>query len=122
MPVRFDYLELPAGGIGATRTFYEQAFDWAMTDFGGTYMATVTGDTDVGLFSDPDERPAARHGRQVALLEDADQLCRARIRSPRPDRADVCEHDGPLHAEQRVDAARHSRCDPSRTGGKLRAH
>ena len=59
MPVRFDYLELPAGDIGATRTFYEQAFDWAMTDFGGTYMATVTGDTDVGLFSDPDERPAA---------------------------------------------------------------
>ena len=59
MPVRFDYLELPAHDIGATRIFYEEAFDWAMTDFGGTYMATVTGDTDVGLSSEPDERPAA---------------------------------------------------------------
>ncbi|MCM8557007.1 VOC family protein [Sphingomicrobium sediminis] len=54
---RFDYVELPADDIGATRAFYEEAFGWEMTDFGGTYMATVTGDTDVGITSDA-EKPA----------------------------------------------------------------
>lgn len=59
MGVRFDYIELPADDIGATRSFYEDAFGWQMTDFGGTYMATMTGDTDVALFSDPEQKPAA---------------------------------------------------------------
>lgn len=59
MTVRFDYVELPADDIGATRAFYEAAFDWNMTDFGDTYAATVSGDTDVGLFSDVAERPVA---------------------------------------------------------------
>ena len=56
---RLDYVELPAGDIGATRGFYEQAFGWSMTEFAPTYAATTTGDTDVGLQSDAGERPGA---------------------------------------------------------------
>ena len=56
---RLDYVELPAGDIVATRSFYETAFGWSMTQFAPTYTATMTGDTDVGLQSDAAEKPAA---------------------------------------------------------------
>jgi predicted enzyme related to lactoylglutathione lyase len=56
---RLDYVELPGTDIGATRSFYEQAFGWTMTQFAPTYAATITGDTDVGIQADAAERPAA---------------------------------------------------------------
>lgn len=56
---RLDYVELPAGEIPATRRFYEQAFGWSMTEFAPTYAATTSGDTDIGLDSDPAGKPAA---------------------------------------------------------------
>ena len=56
---RLDYVELPAKDIAATRSFYEQAFGWTMTQFAPTYAATTSGDTDMGLQSDSAERPAA---------------------------------------------------------------
>jgi predicted enzyme related to lactoylglutathione lyase len=59
---RLDYLELPAGDVAASRAFYEQAFGWTMTAFGPTYAATTTGDTDVGLDADADNRPCAPLG------------------------------------------------------------
>jgi predicted enzyme related to lactoylglutathione lyase len=69
---RMDYLELPATDVAASRAFYEQAFGWSMTQFGPTYAATTTGDTDVGLDADPKERVAAPLGViRVADLEAA---------------------------------------------------
>jgi uncharacterized protein len=56
---RLDYVELPGKDIAATRSFYEQAFGWTMTQFAPTYSATTTGDTDVGIQADETERPAA---------------------------------------------------------------
>jgi hypothetical protein len=56
---RLDYLELPALDIAATRRFYEGAFGWTMTEFAPTYAATTSGDTDIGLQADEDEKPAA---------------------------------------------------------------
>jgi predicted enzyme related to lactoylglutathione lyase len=56
---RLDYVELPGTDMAATRTFYEQAFGWTMTQFAPTYAATMSGDTDVGIQSDEAERPAA---------------------------------------------------------------
>ena len=56
---RFDYVELPVGDIAAARSFYEQAFGWTLTQFGPSYAATTTGDTDVGLTSDAAEKPRA---------------------------------------------------------------
>lgn len=56
---RLDYVELPASGIAATRSFYESAFGWSMTEFAPTYCATTSGDTDLGLQSDASERSAA---------------------------------------------------------------
>jgi predicted enzyme related to lactoylglutathione lyase len=56
---RLDYVELPATDIAATRSFYERAFGWTMTQFAPTYSATTTGDTDVGLQSSPPDRPDA---------------------------------------------------------------
>lgn len=56
---RLDYVELPGGDMAATRTFYERAFGWTMTQFAPTYSATTTGDTDVGIQSDAEERPSA---------------------------------------------------------------
>jgi len=46
---RLNYVELPVRDIGPARAFYERAFGWSLTDFGPTYAATLTGDTDIGL-------------------------------------------------------------------------
>ena len=46
---RLNYFELTVADAPASRTFYEQAFGWQLTEFGPTYAATTTGDTDIGL-------------------------------------------------------------------------
>lgn len=53
---RLNYLELPVGEVPALKAFYGQAFGWAFTDFGPSYAATMTGDTDVGLDGDAQGR------------------------------------------------------------------
>lgn len=49
---RLNYVELPVRDVGRTKAFYEAAFGWSLTDFGPTYAATTTGDTDIGLQGD----------------------------------------------------------------------
>ena len=56
---RLNYVELPVRDVGAARSFYEAAFGWTMTEFGPTYAATLTGDTDVGLQGDAGEASKA---------------------------------------------------------------
>jgi predicted enzyme related to lactoylglutathione lyase len=52
---RLNYVELPVGDVGAARVFYEAAFGWSLTEFGPSYAATLTGDTDIGLQGDAAE-------------------------------------------------------------------
>ena len=56
---RLNYVELPASQFDATRAFYEGAFGWTLTQFGPTYAATMSGDTDIGLQGDVTEAPGA---------------------------------------------------------------
>ena len=56
---RLNYVELPAADLPATSRFYAAAFGWALADFGPSYAATTTGDTNIGLQADPAEAPAA---------------------------------------------------------------
>ena len=56
---RLDYVELPVTDLSATRSFYEQAFGWSLTEFAPTYAATTTNDTDLGIASDPEQKPKA---------------------------------------------------------------
>lgn len=56
---RLSYLELPVRDVAECRDFYADAFGWTFTDFGPSYAATTTGDTDVGLQGDPEEASAA---------------------------------------------------------------
>jgi len=56
---RLNYVELPVGDVGAAKAFYEGAFGWSLTDFGPTYAATLSGDTDIGLQGDSSETTAA---------------------------------------------------------------
>lgn len=56
---RLNYVELPVGEIGPAKTFYETAFGWSLTDFGPTYAATLSGDTDIGLQGDQAEATKA---------------------------------------------------------------
>ena len=56
---RLNYLELPVDDTGRAKAFYEAAFGWRVDDFGPTYAATTTGDTDVGFQADPQQRTAA---------------------------------------------------------------
>ena len=56
---RLSYLELPAAHRETATRFYAAAFGWTFTDFGPTYGSTMSGDTDVGIQADPEERTAA---------------------------------------------------------------
>ncbi|MCM8731341.1 VOC family protein [Hephaestia sp. GCM10023244] len=59
MPARINYLELPVADTGAAKTFYGAAFGWNFADFGPTYAATTSGDTDIGFQADPTEKTIA---------------------------------------------------------------
>jgi len=56
---RLNYVELPVGEIAQAKAFYESAFGWSLTEFGPSYAATMTGDTDVGLQADASEATKA---------------------------------------------------------------
>ncbi len=56
---RLNYVELPVADVGAAKSFYEAAFGWSLTEFGPTYAATLTGDTDIGLQGDSAEATKA---------------------------------------------------------------
>lgn len=52
---RLNYLELPVADTVVSKAFYAAAFGWGFSDFGPTYAATTTGDTDVGLDASPEK-------------------------------------------------------------------
>lgn len=54
---RINFIELPAGDLGAARTFYSTVFGWKMIDFGPSYSCTMTGNVDLGLQGDMSEAP-----------------------------------------------------------------
>jgi predicted enzyme related to lactoylglutathione lyase len=56
---RLNYVEFPVRDVPAAKAFYEAAFGWALTDFGPTYAATMSGDTDIGLQGDSAEATRA---------------------------------------------------------------
>ena len=56
---RMTYLELPVADTAAAKRFYAAAFGWAFTDYGPTYAASTTGDTDIGFQADPAAKTAA---------------------------------------------------------------
>lgn len=56
---RLNYLELPVGDVAAAKRFYAAAFDWDFIDFGPTYAATLSGDTDIGFQADTAAKTAA---------------------------------------------------------------
>ena len=56
---RLNYVELPVGEIAPAKAFYEKVFGWSLTDFGPTYAATLSGDTDIGLQGDAAEATKA---------------------------------------------------------------
>jgi len=59
MANRINFIELPTTALGVTKSFYEQAFGFEMTDFGPTYSCTMGGATDQGLQADSTEAPRA---------------------------------------------------------------
>jgi uncharacterized protein len=67
---RINYVELPVADTGAAKAFYEAAFGWALTDFGPSYAATMTGDVDLGLQGDAGE--ATRAPLPVIAVEGLD--------------------------------------------------
>ncbi len=56
---RLNYVELPVREVGPAKNFYERAFGWTLAEFGPTYAATLTGDTDIGLQGDAAEAAQA---------------------------------------------------------------
>ncbi len=55
---RMNYLELPVADTARAKAFYGAAFGWQFSDFGPSYAATTTGDTDVGFQADDAQKSA----------------------------------------------------------------
>jgi uncharacterized protein len=72
---RLNYVELPTRDIAEAKAFYERAFDWALAEFGPTYAATLTGDTDIGLQADQEE--ATKGPLAVIEVEDLEKTLNA---------------------------------------------
>lgn len=56
---RINFIELPTSDLASTRSFYADAFGFALTDFGPSYSCTITGDVDIGLQADVSEATSA---------------------------------------------------------------
>lgn len=56
---RINYLELPVADTTSAKRFYGAAFGWAFSDFGPTYAATTSGDSDLGFQADPAQKTAS---------------------------------------------------------------
>ena len=69
MSERIDYVELPAGDLAATKSFYASAFGWGFTDYGPTYAGFENAGLDGGLAAGD----AARTTVPLVLLK-ADDL------------------------------------------------
>lgn len=65
---RITFIELPAGDLGAARSFYSTVFGWELTDFGPSYSCTMTGKVDLGLQGDMSE--ASRMPLPVVQVDD----------------------------------------------------
>ena len=65
---RLNYLELPVTDTARAKAFYSAAFGWSFNDFGPTYAATTSGDTDVGFDADSERKAAL----PVIEVEDVD--------------------------------------------------
>lgn len=53
-----NYVELPAHDLAQVKAFFEQAFHWQFTDYGGDYCAFSGGGLDGGFYrSDACSRP-----------------------------------------------------------------
>ena len=76
---RLNYVELPVPDVGAAKGFYESAFGWSLTEFGPTYAATITGDTDIGLQGDAAE--ATKSPLPVIEVEDLEASLEAVTRA-----------------------------------------
>lgn len=59
MTPRINYLELPVANTARATAFYGAAFGWAFSDFGPSYAATTSGDTDIGFQADTAQKTAA---------------------------------------------------------------
>jgi predicted enzyme related to lactoylglutathione lyase len=56
---KLNYVELPVQDVASTKAFFAAAFGWDFTDFGPTYAATTSGQTDLGLQGDRADWTAA---------------------------------------------------------------
>lgn len=68
---RINFIELPAGDLGAARAFYSTVFGWELTDFGPSYSCTMTGNVDLGLQGDMSEAPTMP--LPVVLVDDLEE-------------------------------------------------
>jgi len=59
MAARLNYVELPVRNTAGSKAFFEEAFGWSLTAFGGDYAATIGLGTDIGLNGDAAEATAA---------------------------------------------------------------
>ena len=65
-----NYLELTARDVAAAKAFYEQAFGWALTEYGPEYAGGAAGGSELGLRAD-DSGKAPLPGIAVDDLEAA---------------------------------------------------
>ena len=75
---KIDYIEFPAAGVPAVKSFYAEAFGWGFVDYGPDYAAFEGAAVDGGFNGDAPDA-AANAVRQH--LTDASDIARALLES-----------------------------------------
>ncbi|TVZ37571.1 hypothetical protein P886_1912 [Alteromonadaceae bacterium 2753L.S.0a.02] len=63
---KINYLEMPARDIGATKSFYGEAFGWQFVDYGPDYVAIENAGIDGGFFTS--DKIATTSGGSVLVV------------------------------------------------------
>ncbi|AWL12251.1 hypothetical protein HMF8227_01778 [Saliniradius amylolyticus] len=64
---QINYIEWPAKDLSATKTFFQEVFDWHFTDYGDQYTA-FSGDTVNGGFFHADKTSRPEQGAALVVL------------------------------------------------------
>ncbi len=70
---KIDYVEMPGGGLPATKAFYETAFGWTFVDYGPEYAAFNEG-LDGGFQSAPEDEGSASKPLVILYARDLEAM------------------------------------------------
>ena len=67
---KIDYVEFPARDFSATKTFFQNVFEWTFTDYGDDYTAFSNAGVGGGFYKSENASITSNGGALIVLLSD----------------------------------------------------